>query len=93
MNVAERCKFSFAYLTLFQVMSKVMGLISTCLTIEITDQVFSSVANWSLFHVVHYLFLDHSNRFASEFLQAHVQLSQGRIKPALHRTQRHIQHV
>src|SRR5947199_6316973 len=70
MHVLERCKFSTARFALFQVLGKIARISCARLAVEVTDQVFSSVANWSLFHVVHFLSLDH-------FKSLHFQISAG----------------
>src|SRR5438445_6722798 len=59
MHVPEGCKFSSARFALFQVLGKIARVIRAGFVVQITDQVFSAVANWSLFNVVHFLSFDH----------------------------------
>ena len=64
-----------------------------------SHQVFGPMTNWSLVYVLHDNFLSRTSPASklvprgAKLLQAHLQLSERRVKAALHRAQRHTQNV
>ena len=90
-DVTENSKLSSARFTRFKVAGKILRFGGTCLVVEIRHQIFRPVTNWSLIHRSHFNYLTVAIRSSDPFaklLQAHLQLPERRVQPALYGTQR-----
>jgi len=94
--LTENCKLSAARFTRFKVAGKILRFGGTRLVVKIRHQIFRPVTNWSFIHCSHFNYLtvaiSSSDPFA-KLLQAHLQLPERRVQPALNCAQRQFQRI